>query len=134
MCFTKKLVIFFMVIFVPQALLGGEGSVFELRTYTTFDGRLPALEKRFRDHTMEFFEKHGMENIGYWIPIEEPNTLIYILSHENMEAAKRSWRSFSSDSGWQEVAKESQKDGPILIRGGVKSIFMKSADYSPINR
>ncbi|GIS97149.1 MAG: hypothetical protein CM1200mP24_04330 [Gammaproteobacteria bacterium] len=25
MCFTKKLVIFFMVIFVPQTLLGGEG-------------------------------------------------------------------------------------------------------------
>ncbi len=41
MCFTKKLVIFFMVILVPQTLLGGEGPVFELRTYTTADGRLP---------------------------------------------------------------------------------------------
>ena len=134
MWLTKKLVIFFMVSFVPQTLLGSEGLVFELRTYTTVDGRLPALEERFRDHTMQFFEKHGMRNIGYWIPIEKPNTLIYILRHKDMESAKRSWQSFSSDVGWHAVAKESQEDGPILIRGGVKSIFMKAADYSPLNR
>jgi hypothetical protein len=42
--------------------------LYELRTYTTLEGRLPALEKRFKDHTCKLFEKHGMKNGMYWIP------------------------------------------------------------------
>ena len=54
--------------------------VFEIRTYYTFPGRLEALNKRFRDHTRRLFEKHGMTNIGYWVPQDAPardNTMIY---------------------------------------------------------
>ena len=40
--------------------------VYELRTYTVLPGRLPALHKRFADHTMKLFEKHGMKNEMYW--------------------------------------------------------------------
>ena len=39
--------------------------VFELRTYTSPEGKLADLDKRFRDHTMRIFKKHGMENVGY---------------------------------------------------------------------
>ena len=53
--------------------------VYELRTYTAADGKLDALESRFRDHTMNLFERHGMKNIAYWIPVDVPNTLIYVL-------------------------------------------------------
>src|SRR4249920_1285715 len=44
--------------------------VYELRTYTTLPGRLPALNKRFADHTMKLFEKHGMRNEMYWVPTD----------------------------------------------------------------
>jgi hypothetical protein len=37
--------------------------VYELRTYTTLEGRLPALHKRFSDHTLQIFKKHGMTNV-----------------------------------------------------------------------
>ena len=47
-----------------------EGPVFELRTYTSTPGNLDKLLARFRDHTMGLFEKHGMTNIGYWIPVD----------------------------------------------------------------
>lgn len=106
--------------------------VFELRTYTTHDGRLPALEARFRDHTMALFEKHGMRNVGYWIPVDRPNTLIYIIAHESAEVIGRNWQAFGSDPAWQTVARESQKDGTILIEDGIESQFMSAADYSPI--
>src|ERR1700704_5734320 len=46
--------------------------VFELRTYRTLPGRLPALQARFRDHTTKLFQKHGMTNIGYWTPQDAP--------------------------------------------------------------
>jgi len=39
--------------------------VYELRTYTVLPGRLPALHKRFAEHTMKLFEKHGMRNEMY---------------------------------------------------------------------
>jgi hypothetical protein len=109
-----------------------EGVVFELRTYTTHEGRLPALEARFRNHTMGLFEKHGMRNIGYWIPSDKPNTLIYIIAHPSQEAIATGWRAFATDPEWQTVAKESTKDGPILVEGGIQSQFMKATDYSPI--
>src|SRR6185436_4137179 len=58
--------------------------VFELRTYTTPPGRLEPLHARFRDHTIELFKKHGMQNFGYWTPMDAKdgadNTLIYILA------------------------------------------------------
>src|SRR5688500_11873598 len=60
--------------------------VFELRTYTAAPGKFEALNKRFRDHTLRLFTKHGMTHVGYWTPIDEPlagNTLIYIVAHQS---------------------------------------------------
>ena len=108
-----------------------EAPVFELRTYTVHEGRLPALQTRFRDHTMRIFEKHGMRNIGYWIPADTPNTLIYIIAHDNGDPAAN-WQSFVSDPEWQTVYRDSHKDGPILIDNGIVSQFMTAADYSPV--
>jgi len=107
--------------------------VFELRTYTAPEGKLPELQARFRNHTMRMFEKHGMKNVGYWVPQDAPgkdNTLIYIISHESREAAKKSWSAFGGDPEWQKVAKESQMNGKIVA--GITSVYMDPADYSPI--
>src|SRR6266498_318485 len=90
--------------------LSAENRVFEMRTYTTNEGKLDALLARFRDHTTRLFEKHGMTNIGYWVPKDEPlskNTLVYILAYPSREAAKKSWDAFRSDPDWQKVQKES---------------------------
>lgn len=111
----------------------GDGDVvYELRTYTTHEGRLPALEARFRNHTMQLFEKHGMKNVGYWIPIDRPNTLIYIIAHDNRDAIAGNWQAFGSDPEWQRVAKASRADGPILVQGGIESQLMTATDYSPL--
>lgn len=107
--------------------------VYELRTYTAPDGKLPLLQKRFRDHTMRIFEKHGMKNVGYWVPQDAPakdNTLIYVISHASRDAAKKSWADFGADPEWKKVAAESQVDGRIVA--GVVSVYMDATDYSPI--
>ena len=108
--------------------------VFELRTYTAAPGKFEALKSRFRDHTMRIFEKHGMTNIGYWIPADPPNsenTLIYILAHKSREAAKKSWADFRADPEWQKVVKETQKDGPLTAKTP-DSVFLVPADFSQI--
>ena len=104
--------------------------VFELRTYTTPEGKLPNLLARFRDHTMRIFENHGMTSVGYWVPEDQENTLIYIISHESLEAAAANWDAFRNDPEWQEVAEESQRDGRIV--SNVESVFMTATDFSPI--
>jgi len=105
--------------------------VFELRVYHTFPGRLPALQARFRDHTLEIFKKHGMTSIGYWTPQDSPgseNTLIYILAHASREDAKKHWAEFAQDPEWKEVSKASEADGKIVEK--VDSTFMVPSDYS----
>jgi len=107
--------------------------VYELRTYTAPEGKLSELDKRFRDHTMRIFKKHGMENVGYWHPQDAPdssNTLIYIVSHKNRDAAKKSWADFQADPEWQKVSTESQVNGRIVSK--VVSVFMDPTDYSPL--
>jgi NIPSNAP protein len=109
--------------------------VFELRTYTAPEGKLPNLNVRFRDHTMRIFEKHGMKSVGYWVPQDAPtkdNTLIYLISHESRDAAKKNWAAFGADPEWQKVSKESQMDGKIVA--GITSVYMDPTDYSPIKR
>ena len=110
-----------------------ENRVFEMRTYTTVDGRLDALLTRFRDHTTKLFEKHGMTNLGYWVPQDAPlskNTLIYILAYPSREAAKKSWDAFRTDPVWQKAQKESEVSGKIVDH--VVSVFMDPADFSKI--
>lgn len=107
--------------------------VYELRTYTTNEGKLDALQARFRNHTTKIFEKHGMKNVGYWVPQDAPlsqNTLIYVISHESREQAKKNWDAFRNDPEWQKVAKESEANGKIVSK--VDSVFMDATDYSPI--
>ncbi len=109
--------------------------VFELRTYTAAPGKLDALKARFRDHTVKLFEKHGITNIGYWVPTDAPqkdNTLIYIVAHSSREAAAKSWAAFRIDPGWVKARAESEKDGPLTIQGGVMSVFLGPTDFSAI--
>jgi hypothetical protein len=103
---------------------------YELRTYTAAPGKLDALHARFRDHTMKLFEKHGMVNVGYWVPIENSdNKLIYLLSHTSHDAAKKSWTAFGTDPDWKKAQKESEVNGKLVAK--VESVFLDATDYSP---
>jgi len=107
--------------------------LFEIRTYTTLEGRLPALHARFRNHTNRIFVKHGMSLIAYWTPTDKPeseNTLVYILAFPNREARENAWKAFRDDPEWQKVRADSEKDGKIVKE--VKSQFLRATDYSPI--
>ncbi len=107
--------------------------VFELRTYTAPEGRLDDLLARFRNDTLRIFEKHGMENVGYWVPADAPgssNTLIYVLAHDSRDAAAKSWAAFREDPEWRAVTERTQANGPIVSQ--VQSVFLEAADFSPL--
>ncbi|MEW4456269.1 NIPSNAP family protein [Bremerella sp. JC817] len=115
--------------------VSAEDQLFELRTYVTNEGKLENLHTRFRDHTVGLFAKHGMKNLIYWVPVDgegADNTLVYIISHEDKEAAQASWKGFREDAEWQKVAAESEKDGKILS-ARPDAVYMTATDFSPQN-
>jgi hypothetical protein len=115
----------------PKTFAAESGWIYELRTYTTNKGKLPNLNARFADHTMKLFEKHGIKNVMYSTPVSKENTLVYVIAHKDRKTANKSWKAFGQDPEWKKVAKESQKDGQILVKGGIKPQYLKTTDYSP---
>lgn len=118
--------------FDAQAQAQGR-KVFELRTYTSPEGKLNDLLARFRNDTMRIFEKHGMENVGYWVPTDAPasgNTLIYVLAHDSRDAATKSWAAFREDPEWRAVAERTQANGAIVTQ--VQTVFLEATDFSPL--
>ena len=118
-----------------RASTEGAPRVFELRTYKATPGKLDDLNARFRDHTLKLFEKHGMENVGYWTPMDKEkgadDTLIYILAHKSQDAAKRSFDAFRADADWVAARKASEDKAGGSLTTKVSSLFMKPTDYSP---
>jgi len=107
---------------------------FEMRTYYAAPGKLEELNKRFREHTCALFKKHGMENIGYWIPQDKDkgatNTLVYIIAHKSREEAKKSWAAFINDPEWKKVHAASEANGKLVEK--IESVFLSATDYSLI--
>jgi hypothetical protein len=131
-----------MKTFLPLALLtslmalstasaaAADTRCFEMRIYYAAPGKLDALNARFRDHTCKLFEKHGMANIGYWLPMTNTeNKIVYILAYPNRPAREKSWKEFSADPDWRTTVKESEKDGRLIQKAD--SIFLAATDFSP---
>lgn len=105
--------------------------LYELRIYTATPGKLDALNARFRNHTVKLFEKHGMANIGYWVPIDNTeNKLYYVLAHKDRATRDASFKAFGADPDWKKAAAESEKDGKLVAK--IETFFMEATDYSPM--
>ena len=108
-----------------------EKRFFELRIYTAAPDKLDGLLARFRDHTVKLFAKHGMENIGYWVPVDnKENKLYYVLAYPSREARDQSWKEFGADPDWKAAQKASEANGRLVTKAD--SIFLAPTDYSPM--
>lgn len=106
---------------------------FEIRTYYSPPGRLDDLHARFRNYTMKIFTRHGIENIAYWVPVDNTeNKLVYLLAYPSREAREASWKAFFADPEWKEVAKKTEANGRIVSK--VEIAFYQTTDYSPAIR
>lgn len=104
---------------------------FEMRTYHCHDNKRPDLIRRFQDHTLRLFEKHGIENIAYFIPADpKNNTLTFILAYPDKASRDVRWNNFANDPEWKEAHKRSEANGALVAK--VDQVFMNVArDLSP---
>jgi hypothetical protein len=116
-----------------EAIFGQSSTtVYELRIYHVYEGKLDDLLRRFREHTMKLFEKHGIKNVAYWTPTDEPlkgKTLVYLLAHPSREAATANWQAFRDDPDWQSVRDKSEANGKLVEK--IESTFLALTDFSP---
>jgi uncharacterized protein YbaA (DUF1428 family) len=122
---------FLMICAISIAQTSTNNRYYELRIYYCNPGRLDALLQRFQNHTLKLFEKHGMENVGYWVPTTPDNNILYyILAFPDRAARDASFKSFVADPEWKEVAAKSEESGKIIEK--IVSVYMKGADVLPM--
>tara|TARA_R110002096_G_scaffold403766_3_gene601310 strand:+ start:3178 stop:3954 length:777 start_codon:yes stop_codon:yes gene_type:complete len=125
----KPLFAFCLFLFLAVSIQAEDSRLYELRVYYANPGKLEDLHSRFRDHTVALFEKHGMTNVGYWVPTENPdNKLVYLLSYPDMEARKAAWNGFLNDPDWKAAYQASVAEGKLV--GKVEKRFLIATDYS----
>jgi hypothetical protein len=90
--------------------------IYELRIYDCLPGRLPALLKRFNDHTLAIWERHGIRQAGFFTTVigESSNRLTYFLAWESLAERETKWAAFIADPAWLKARDESESDGPII--------------------
>ena len=54
----KRIIPFFAFLILAAGVFAEDTRCYELRIYTAAEGKLEALNARFRDHTCSLFDKH----------------------------------------------------------------------------
>ena len=106
--------------------------IYEQRIYSCLPGQMPRLLKRFENHTLEFWKKHGIRQVGFWTVLigDGNNDLHYLLAWESLAERELKWNAFISDPGWIAARDESEKAGPILAN--IKSAMLQPTAFSAL--
>src|SRR5882724_5538692 len=91
---------------------------FELRVYTAQPGKRDALAERFANRTAAIFARHGITNVGYWIPVQSDpelgisaeNTFIYIRGYPSKEERDKRLKAAHDDPEFGEVVTKQERN------------------------
>jgi hypothetical protein len=115
--------------------------VYELRIYQAEPGKRDALAARFASRTAAIYERHGITNVGFFIPkqsnpelgIDADNTFIYILGFPSQEEREKRLKGRATDPEFRKVVIEGEKDPSThLIRKAHSIEITPSGRYSAI--
>jgi NIPSNAP len=107
--------------------------IYEYRVYEAMPGRMPDLQRRFREHTVRIFQKHQMTPIAFFTSEigGSSDQLSYILAFQDLDHREKAWAAFLADPEWKQVYTESNSHGQIVAR--VRNQIMRPTDYSPLS-
>jgi len=113
---------------------------YELRVYTAQPGKRDALAKRFADRTAAIYARHGLTNVGYWIPqqsntelgITAENTFIYIRGYPSKEERDKRLKAAHDDPEFGEVVTKQERSPDRLIVKAHNIDMAPNGTYSAI--
>jgi hypothetical protein len=107
--------------------------VFSLHTYTAADGKLAALDARYRDHIRALYAQHGITDVAYWHPLDADKgagkALVFLLAYPSRDESNKSGESFRTDPAWLKVKADSEKSGKLTT--ATVAVFLQPTDFSP---
>lgn len=106
--------------------------IYELRVYRPMPGKLPALLRRFGNHTVKIWERMGIRSVGFWTTLigESNQQLTYMLAWESMAEREKRWSAFAADAEWIEVEAESEREGPLVQN--IANQLLRPTAFSPM--
>ena len=105
--------------------------IYEYRAYYVMPGRMPDIQRRFADITLNLFKKHGIRVVGFWeTVIGESNEPVYICAYDDLAHRQRVWSAFLADPEWQAARKATEANGPLVER--VVNKIWKPTAFSPL--
>ena len=106
--------------------------IYELRVYHCAPGRLPALHQRFTQVTLALFQKHGIEQAGFFTTVvgASNQTLTYLLKWDSLAQREARWTAFATDPEWVAARAASEADGIIVER--IENSFLEPTAYSSV--
>jgi hypothetical protein len=114
---------------------------FELRVYTAQPGKRDALAARFANRTAAIYARHGITNVGYWIPqesdpelgISAENTFIYMRGYPSKEERDKRLKAAHDDPEFEEVVtRQEQNPQARLIIKAHNIDMVPSGSYTAI--
>jgi len=106
--------------------------IYELRIYNCLPGRMADLQRRFEDHTLNIWKRHGIEQAGFWTTAigTSNNDLTYMLRWNSMAERETKWAAFMADPEWQAARKASEANGPLIANSS--SQFLTPTSFSSV--
>jgi hypothetical protein len=99
---------------------------YELRVYTALPGKRDALAARFASRTAAIYARHGITNVGYFIPLESDpelgisaeNTFIYMRGYPSKEERDKRLKAAHDDPEFAEVVtrQEQNPDTRLIVK------------------
>jgi hypothetical protein len=114
---------------------------YELRVYTAQPGKRDALAARFANRTAAIFARHGITNVGYWIPLQSDpelgvnaeNTFIYMRGYPSKEERDKRLTAAHDDPEFLEVVtKQEQNPDAKLVTKTHNIDMVPSGNYTAI--
>jgi len=106
--------------------------IVEMRVYYCAPTRLPALLERFRSTTLGFFQKYGIEQIGFFTTLvgSSNHSLTYMIKWESLAERETKWNAFQSDQEWIAKRAATEADKPIVER--IENCFLTPTAFSAL--
>src|SRR6201987_5650323 len=105
---------------------------YELRVYTAQPGKRDALAARFASRTAAIYARHGITNVGYWIPqesdpdlgISAPDIFIYMRGYPSREERDKRLKAAHDDPEFGEVVTSQERDPKTKLIEKVHNVDM----------
>jgi hypothetical protein len=90
--------------------------IYEMHIYDCLPGRLPALLKRFSEHTLALWDRHGIRQAGFFTTMvgQSNQRLTYLIAWESLAEREAKWTAFTRDPDWLAARDASERDGQIV--------------------